>query len=166
MKKYRSLALVLALILSLAACGGDDKPTPSEASGAYAFPVAAANGYVVELNADMAQVLEKLGEPVTYFEAASCAFDGLDKTYTYTGFTITTRPDGDKDYVNDILLTDDTVSTAEGIRIGASLSDVTAAYGEKEPDGNALIYDREGVTLLFILDGDKVMSIEYYPAVG
>lgn len=165
MKKLCSIVPALMLILSLTACGGDPKPT-EQAAGPYAFPVAAADGYVVELNSDMAQVLEKLGEPVSYFEAASCAFDGLDKTYTYAGFTITTRPDGDKDYVNDILLTDDTVTTAEGVRIGSSLSDVTAAYGKKEPDGTALIYDREGVTLLFILDGDKVMSIEYYPAVG
>ncbi len=162
MKKLCSIVMALTLILSLSACNGGE-PTPSEAPAAYAFP--AADGYVLELNADMAQVLEKLGEPVSYFEAASCAFDGLDKTYTYAGFTVTTRPDGDKDYVNDILLTDDTVATAEGVRIGSSLSDVTAAYGEQEPDGSALIYSQEGVTLLFLLDGDKVTSIEYYPAV-
>ncbi len=164
MKKYISLALAFLLALALTACGGDPKPT-EQATSPYAFPVATADGYVLKLDADMAQVLEVLGKPTSYFEAASCAFDGLDKTYTYAGFTITTRPDGDKDYVNDILLTDDTVATAEGVHIGSSISDVTAAYGEQEPDGNALIYSREGVTLLFLLDGDKVMSIEYYPAV-
>ena len=69
----------------------------------------APNGCAVAIDADMAQLLQELGDPQSYFEAASCAFEGLDKTYTYSGFTITTRPE-DADLVTSILLTDDSTA--------------------------------------------------------
>ena len=107
-------------------------------------------------------VLAALGEPQSYFEAESCAFEGLDKTYTYSGFVITTRPEGEKDYVNSILLTDDSVTTPEGIFIGSSGDDVIAAYGQS-PAGFAtlLTYTKNGTVLNFVLSEDKVISIEY-----
>ena len=116
------------------------------------------------IDQDMAEVLEALGEANSYFEAASCAFDGLDKTYTYSGFVITTRPDGDRDLVNSILLTDDSVATAEGIYIGSSQADVLAAYGDAEVAYNVIQYTLDNTTLNFILEGGTVLSIEYIPA--
>lgn len=171
MKKLPLFSLFLAVILGLAACDGgsesaesrpgSDAP-PSEAETAYVFPAPAADGYSVAIGEDMAEVLSHLGEPTSYFEAASCAFDGMDKTYTYSGFTITTRAEGEQDLVNSILLTDDSVTTAEGIYIGCSVQDVTAAYGAQAPEGNILTYTEGGVTLNFILKDDKVLSIEYF----
>ena len=38
---------------------------------------------VSSVNQDMTEVLAAEGEPLSYFEAESCAFNGLDKTYTY-----------------------------------------------------------------------------------
>lgn len=178
----------LALTLSLTACGGDeaaqtpapvDSQTPAVQSGSpveptvapdtlhdsFVFP--ASNGteeFAVSIDQDMAEVLAALGEAQSYFEAASCAFEGLDKTYTYPGFQIITRPEGDKDYVNSILLTDDSVTTQEGIYIGGSKDDITAAYGAGEETGSAIMYTKGNVTLSFILEGDKIISIEYLPA--
>ena len=173
-QKFAALALALGLTLSLAACGGGNAPAGGEspapqnsaapqAAGAYVFTTS--DGVTVSVDEDMAQVLTDLGEAQSYFEAESCAFEGLDKTYTYPGFVITTRPDGENDYVNSIRLTDDSVSTVEGVYIGSSEADVKAAYGE---DGGAdqgmLSYTAGGVSLNFILEDGAVISIEYLPA--
>ena len=173
-QKFAALALALGLTLSLAACGGGNAPAGGEspapqnsaapqAAGAYVFTTG--DGVTVSVDEDMAQVLTDLGEAQSYFEAESCAFEGLDKTYTYPGFVITTRPDGENDYVNSIRLTDDSVSTVEGVYIGSSEADMKAAYGE---DGGAdqgmLSYTAGGVSLNFILEDGAVISIEYLPA--
>lgn len=164
---------------ALAACGeGGENPDgqstqgqsteepahPTQSAGGYAFIVSKAGGYTVSINDNMADVLAALGEPMKYFEAASCAFEGLDKTYTYSGFAITTRPDGGQDYVNSILLTDDSVATPEGVYIGCSADDVTAAYGEGSRTENVISYTKGDSSMNFILEGDKVISIEYLPA--
>lgn len=175
------LSAALILALGLTACGGGDTPqtpapqpsTPAAQSSAPAESQAPAapESYVfqtgtatVSIDQDMTEVLTALGEPQSYFEAASCAFDGLDKTYTYPGFQVITRPEGDKDYVNSILLTDDSVTTPEGLYIGSSSADVTAAYGEGDATSSSIMYTKDGVTLSFILENDTVVSIEYLPA--
>ena len=177
-KKLLALALALGLTLSLTACGGgNDTPAGGEntapqesaqAGGentADTFVFTTADGKEVAVNADMADVLAELGEEQSYFEAESCAFEGLDKTYTYPGFVITTRPDGEKDYVNSIRLTDDTVTTGEGVYIGSTEADVTTAYGESTSDTEGMLsYTAGDVALNFILEDGVVTSIEYLPA--
>ena len=174
-KRLFCILLALSMAAALAACGsgGEDPdrqntegqalPTQSAADG-YAFAVSKADNYIVAIDNNMTDVLAALGEPITYFEAASCAFEGLDKTYTYSGFTITTRPDGDQDFVNSILLTDDSAVTPEGIYIGCSADEVTAAYGEGSRTENVISYIRGDSAMNFVLKGDKVVSIEYLPA--
>lgn len=172
-KKLFALLLVAAMVLSLTACGGEnntqnDDPPVSEPeivdneTPLYYFEV---NGKRVDVNEDMALALADLGEPLSYFEAESCAFDGLDKTYTYSGFVITTRPEGEKDYIQSILLTDDSVTTAKGIYIGSTREEVIASYGETDDTLPTLLsYTGAGTTLNFVFDGDTVISIEYLPA--
>ena len=180
--KKRSCCILLALSIAaaLAACGGGSEspngqntegpalPTQSAGSqtdaGGYTFAVSKADNYIVAIDDNMADVLAALGEPLSYFEAASCAFEGLDKTYTYSGFVITTRPDGDQDYVNSIRLTDDSAVTPEGIYIGCPADDVTAAYGEGSRTENVIRYTKGNSAMNFILEDGKVISIEYLPA--
>lgn len=188
MKKLIFCALTaLSLSLSLTACGGGETaqtqaPTPSvpaEQSSTPVQPTTApdtfhdsfvfvmstdAGEFAISIDQDMTEVLTALGEAQSYFEAASCAFEGLDKTYTYPGFQIITRPDGDSDYVNSILFTDDSITTQEGIYIGSTAEDVTAAYGEGDVTGSAIMYTKNNTTLSFILENGKVISIEYLPA--
>lgn len=135
--------------------------TPQPDSG-YVFT--APSGCAIAINDNMEQVLQKLGDPQSYFEAASCAFEGLDKTYTYSGFTITTRPE-EADLVTSILLTDDSTATPEGIYIGSTVEDVTAAYGTPGSRTDTLLsYTKNGTTLNFILSDSSVISIEYLQA--
>lgn len=184
MKKIFTLALVLSMALTLTACGGGDKPaegsqpsapaqsTPAQSTPAQSAPevqlpdvyVFQTNGKSVAVNANMADVLAEIGEPASYFEAESCAFEGLDKTYTYAGFVIATRPEGDQDFVNSILLTDDSVTTPEGIYLGSTKSDVLAAYGSEGEDLGALVtYTKGDCVINFVFTEDKVISIEYLP---
>lgn len=168
MKKICVLLVSIALVCCLVACETANPPLDSSDNTANAEKsehIFVYNGVNVSVNDDMSELLSKLGEPKSYFEAASCAFDGLDKTYTYSGFVITTRPEGEKDYVNSILLTDDSVTTTKGIYIGSSREEVVAAYGESSGVvSSKLTYSDGSVSLNFIVENGKVISIEYLPA--
>ena len=166
------LAAALALVLSACSRGqqsvATDPPAAATQPGAeydsFVFPVPAAHDYVLAIDQDMADVLSALGEAQSYFESPSSAFDGLDKTYTYSGFCVTTRPEVDRDYVNSILLLDNSVTTAEGVSIGAAKDDVTAVYGEGDDQGTAITYNKGDSSLTFIFGADDtVISIEYLP---
>lgn len=171
MKRLFVIMLMLILVFAFASCDTPDTDESKDVSknsvntsSDYAFTVESANNYSICIECDMKEVLAALGEPLSYFEAASCAFDGLDKTYTYAGFTVTTRPDGDKDYVNCVYLTDDSLTTPEGLYIGASAEDVLECYGTPNQQTDTLISYVNGNTALnFILKDGAVISIEYLP---
>ncbi|MBQ7779454.1 MAG: hypothetical protein IJ404_03070 [Clostridia bacterium] len=169
MKRFLVLFLSAILLISFASCtapadtGNQGGKTPKDSK--YFFKVANKDNYAVKIDADMADVLKALGEPLQYFEAASCAFDGLDKTYTYAGYVILTRPDGKKDYVNSIQLTDDSVQTPEGAYVGMTPDAVKGIYGKPTEETETLLSYTDGnTTLNFILKDAKVISIEYLPA--
>lgn len=122
----------------------------------------AVKGTNVVMNAEMAPVVEALGEPDSYFESDSCAFQGKDKVYTYGSVKITTYPLEEVDYVYTVELMDDTVTTTEGVYVGASKDDVIAAYGEAATTSDtALIYEKDDSRLTFILEGGSVKNIVY-----
>ena len=171
--KLLCTVLTLCLALALAACGGsgsaDDTAAPDVGTAAADTGAAAEgfvfvyNGKTVTMNEDMSTALADLGEPASYFEAASCAFEGLDKTYTYAGFIITTYPDGDKDYINSVQLTDDSTATPEGIYIGCTEDQVRETYGEPASElTSGISYTSGDTDLDFILEDGKVISVEYF----
>lgn len=175
MRKRIVFILAAVIALSLFSCGegnggaenGDsnngNNPN-NKPESKYTFAVQNKNDFEITIDQDMSVVLEALGEPLSYFEAASCAFEGLDKTYTYAGFTVMTRPDGDKDYVNAIFLTDDSLTTAKGIYIGSTSEEVVDAYGDTERTDMLISYTDGNTTLSFIIKDSRVISIEYIPA--
>ncbi|MBR3402230.1 MAG: hypothetical protein IKG67_08350 [Parasporobacterium sp.] len=119
-------------------------------------------GTPIAMKAEAAPICEALGDAKSYTEETSCAFDGLDKNFTYTSFIMTTYPDGDKDRVNSLTLLDDTVSTADKISIGDSKEKVEEVYGADSFNGvNAYILTEGDAQLTVIIDGDKVSSIQY-----
>jgi hypothetical protein len=123
-------------------------------------------GITIPMNTDAAPITEALGEPVEYFEAASCAFQGLDKIYYYNGFELSTYPSEDKDMISTVNLLDDSVTTDQGIYLGATLDEVIAAYGDDYVQSmDSYTYLLNDSKLVFIFEGDAVISITYFAIV-
>lgn len=117
---------------------------------------------VIEIDEEATPILEQLGEANSYFEAASCAFNGLDKMYTYSSFEIDSYPIDDKDYVSMILFKDDSIATVEGISIGDPEEKIMEVYGDNFTKENGMIvYKKDGMKLCFIAENGNVTSIEY-----
>lgn len=119
-------------------------------------------GVQMAVNQEAADVLEVLGEPVSYFEAASCAFEGLDKMYTYSSFEVDTYPEGDTDYISCIYFLDDMVETQEGVCLYMTQADMEEAYGtDYEEVSGAFVYSKGNGQLSFIIENDEIVAIEY-----
>ena len=167
--RRKLLALLLAATcVFLCACGGgnaagnaggnsDAGNTSNDESYVFTY-----DGMEISVNEDIESVVGKLGEPIAYYEAASCAFDGLDKFYTYSSFQLDTYPKDGKDMVASIYFKDDLVKTTEGISLYMTKADMINAYGEATTvNGNEYTYEKGNGCLYFILDGDEIISIEY-----
>lgn len=180
MKKWKLMMAGTMLVLGLTACGGDVQTdgdggeSKVENSTAGAEKEETLKGYTfvyqdvtIGINAPAAPVVESLGSPVSYFEAASCAFEGLDKMYTYNSVEIDTYPDEKgNDRISNIILKDDMVETPEGVSLFETKADMIAAYGENYKEENGLIvYEKDDMRLCFILSGDEIISIEYMTTV-
>ncbi len=155
MKKWLCPALCALMLLMCISC------TPEEASEKKAYKFKSGSTEIA-VGANVGPILEKLGAYSDYYESPSCYFTGMDKIYIYGGFELHTYPDGGKDYIYLIRLYDDTVATAEGVRIGSSKSDVTKAYGDADTATNtSLIYKCDGIYMEFFLEGGSVVEIQY-----
>lgn len=171
--KKRFLTIVAALTIascSLAGCGSEDNKSTTTAPSNNSSVSHEAKGYIFEVNGvkvgmDMEAdpIIKALGEPTNYFEAASCAFEGLDKMYGYGSYEVDTYELDKKDYISGVIFKDDMVSTKEGISIGNTKDDMIKAYGEgfKEEQG-MLVYEKEGTKIKFVLDeNNEITSITY-----
>jgi len=129
----------------------------NEASFVFSY-----DGMEISVNEEIESVVAKLGDPVAYYEAASCAFEGLDKFYTYASFQLDTYPQDGKDMLASIYFKDDLVKTTEGISLYMTKDDMIAAYGEATTvNDNEYIYEKGNGRLRFILKDDEIISIEY-----
>lgn len=176
-QKFLVLVLAVLMVVTLCACSGDgENPATSENPGSTADPsgsTATANGYSLQVTGangtvtlyvdmDFSAVVSDLGDANNYFEAPSCAFNGVDKIYTYSDFEIHTYPDGEADRISMILLLNDLVSTPEGICIGSSLEDMEAAYGTGYTQSSgAYTYTKDNMNLTFLVTDGSISSIEY-----
>lgn len=185
--KKRLLSVLVSCMLCVglfAGCGsseeipaGNGQETPvvseeaptAESSQQAVEEVAVDLGYVysqggvdVAVNGLMTPIVDAWGDPDKYFESESCAFQGLDKVYTYGSVVINTYPEDGKDYVLTIELKDDTITTAEGIYIGSSKDDVVATYGAAASETDvALVYEKGECQLTFFFEDNCVTNITY-----
>lgn len=170
MKKFLLILTVLCLVLSLAACGSSGTEGSNSSGNTITVPedtfTFEYKGTKIQFHAAAEPIIAALGEPVKYTESASCAFQGLDKSYYYGSFYLETYPDGDKDYVYGWWFADDSVATEEGIYIGATQAEVENAYGTDGYNGsNAYMIKRDSGSLTIILKDGVVSSIQYAIAV-
>ena len=160
MMSFRRIILlsIILLLFLLPGCGEADETLGEEGKFSFVY-----NGVEIVPGGDIAPVLAALGEPTGYYEAASCAFDGLDKIYTYGSVRINTYPDGEVDRVLSVVLLDDACLTLEGVGIGSDVEAVIAAYGnEYTGTGNSMTYTRGGTELKFLIKDGYVSSIQYH----
>lgn len=175
LKKFIICLLAVSLLLGLAACasGGSESSNPkitepgaTEPGHENAFYFTYRNTEI-RLYAPAEPIVAALGEPMSYTEETSCAFEGLDKTYYYGSFYLNTYPQDGKDYVYGFWFMDDGIQTNEGIYIGASKAQVESAYGADTFNGaNAYVVKRDGGVLTVILENDVVSSIQYAIELG
>lgn len=166
MKKFLMLILSTVMLLSFSACGEDKtsvdtKKDPVKDTNVVSHSFSYKDTKI-EMGAEADAVLPKLGEPKSVSEQLSCAFDGMDKTYYFGSFYVTTYPDKDKEFFYNAWFVDDSVTTEEGVYIGASKADVEKAYGSDSFNGlNAYIVEKGESKLTIIIKDDVVSSITY-----
>ena len=119
-------------------------------------------GFSVHHDADA--VIGKLGDPIDLVETPSCGGGAEpDREYTYAGFKFNTVNENGVNKIVKIVLTDDSVSTPEGISIGSTRDEVVAAYGDSftENSSGTLTYT-DGATKLMIGIKDGAVSAIHY----
>ena len=131
------------------------EPQTAEKTG-FTIPF---RGTDITLGTPMEPVLTALGEPTSYTEQTSCAFQGLDKTYYYGSLYIQTNPAPEGDRIAAVWFADDSITTAEGVYIGADRAAVEKAYGSFS--GDACTLDLDGQRLMILLTDGLVSSIQY-----
>ena len=190
MKFARVAALLLSLSIvtaGIAACSNEPEPVSSDinvistqgqnsgadASGNSAGENTASENYVFVysgvnfiVNSDIDDSSFNEGADYELSEVASCAGQGMAKLYTFKGGSFSVETIVGTDKIARIAISDDTVSTAEGIYIGKTLDDVKAVYGEPSSSSNTLyIYTKGTSELRFQIDGEgKVTEIDYFAA--
>lgn len=154
----RLLFFFLIMVIILAGCAGPGA-LPNEPEAAFEFEV---KGVTIKMHAEAEPILAELGEPIAYFEAESCAFPGMERVYTYSGFELYTYELDGTDYVASIVFLDDSVVTKEGIYLYSTYAEVIAAYGEGYTKTfNLYSYESGKSKLAFLIEDDHVTSIEY-----
>lgn len=172
MKKLLVTMCLLAACM-LVGCGGEDEKVidgsnnsqqesdKNNNSGKTGY-VFESNGASVIIDAEAAPILEDLGKEESYYESPSCAFGDLDKIYVYPGFEIDTYSLEGVDYVSAVIFLDDSVSTPEGLGIGATAAKVKEVYGEPTSEtATMLAYVKDHMKLCFIIKDDSVEAVEY-----
>ena len=148
----KKVVIILLALLCLSGCASPEAPAEKEN---FTFIY---QGVAISPHGDAAPVVEALGDPKSYTEESSCAFEGLDRTYYYGPFYLSTYPMDGKDYVYTLWFADDTVTTAEGIRIGSTQAQVETVYGADAFNGTNAFEMTKGSSKLTILITDGMVS--------
>ena len=151
----RKITVFVILALALAFCSCVMK----EPSDDYYF---LAGGVEILPGMRAEEPLSHLGEFRSMQSTPSCAFDGEERVYHYSGFDLYTECEGGKEVISRIVLTSDTASTERGIRVGDSFHEVVRSYGrDYDKSGENIEYDGARCKLQFFFRDGVVASIKY-----
>lgn len=163
MKKIITLAVSVMLAIGMLAGCGDSKPAESKpantAENKYYFE---SQGVKFAMNDKAADIIKTLGKTETK-KIPSCAHQGEDTVYYYDnyGYELETYTVDGVEHISCVWLSNDAVSTPEGLSVGDREEKIETLYGKKQGDGAAYIYD-DGNTMLTITVADgAVASIQY-----
>lgn len=144
----RRLWICLLLALALCGCAGKEE--------ALVFSY---DGIQIAVNEAAGPVLYALGEPLSCTQTPSCAYEGMETTYSHGSFSLTTYCMGGSEYIQRLWFQDDTVTTAEGLRLGDSRQAAEQLYGQAQED--RILTQWKGGRLLIMLEEEKVSGIMY-----
>ncbi len=157
MKKL-SLILAAALLLGLCLCACDQGKGVE-----YTF---AYNGTAIRIGDDGNTAAAALGAYTDYIEEDSCGGEGPDKSFVYPGFRFDTVMQNGVDRIVRIVVTDDSIATPQGVKIGDAKSAVVTAYGDGyiETADDNLVYSDGYTRITFGIRDGKVTAIHYTEA--
>lgn len=156
----KKLSLILAALLLVTLCF---VACDAGKGGEYSF---AYNGKSIRIGDDGNAAAAALGAYSDYIEEDSCGGEGPDKTFVYPGFRYDTVMTGGVDRIVKIVLTDDSVATPQGVKIGDARSAVVSAYGDgyTETADGGLVYTDGNAKLMFGIRDGVVTAIHYIQA--
>ena len=107
--------------------------------------------------------VNKIDEEANISEIPSCAFDGIDKIYTYKNFEIIVASVNGKDTIYSVYFDNDEMETTEGVKVTDTKDHMIEKYGTdyEQKLGNKYIYLNGNVELSFIIERDIITAIEY-----
>lgn len=155
MKRYIAAVIALVMLTALAGCAGGSE------NASYAF---VSGDVEIKVGEDAKTVIASLGEASSVIETPSCGGGAEpDREYTYAGFKLSTVNENGVNRIVKIVLTDDSVSTPEGIFIGDVREAVIEKYGNAytENASGSLIYTNGGIRLMFGIQHGCVSAIHY-----
>jgi len=155
MKRFISLALLLAMLVCFVGCN-DGSETKS-----YHFK---SGNVEIKVGGDANAAVSALGEAQNLVETPSCGGGAEpDREYTYAGFKFNTVNENGVNKIVKIVLTDDSVSTPEGISIGDGREAVIETYGADytENASGTLVYTDGVSQLMFGITNGCVSAIHY-----
>lgn len=158
------LVSVMVLSMMMIGCGSSDEPTAvvevvSTATSSYYWTV---DGVDLKIDDIAANTVDLISEEAKYFEAESCAYNGIDKIYTYNDYSVTFYEGEGRDGISAIAIMSDLVETNEGIAVGSTEEEVRGVYGEPVQETETLmLYEDNSVELRIILGNGKVTSIQF-----
>lgn len=154
----RLICVMFIAMLCLTGCSGSGSPSGNK----EAFKAIVNGGLEIELGGSASGVVDKLGEPDKYEEAASCYFDGMDKIFNYGSFEIRTYPNGSEDMVMDVCIMEAGDKAAgSDVTVGSPLAEVLSAYGEDyKLVGKMYKYYRDDVRYIYFFIMDD--AVKYF----
>ena len=167
MKKAYVIILAAAMLI-LAACTGKagdplyGKPFDEGRDPAFVF-----ENKTYSINDDAQSIVKALPGEYEYTESLSCMTEGYDKTYDFGYIVIDTVPAETGERISRVTITDGSVSTARGIKVGDGREDLINAYGEAFfEDGPYIVYSKNndknelsGIKIYFEIENDNVKEI-------
>lgn len=155
MKRFISLALLLAMLVCFVGCDGGSE------TKSYLFK---SGDVEIKVGGNANAAVSALGEAQNLVETPSCGGGAEpDREYTYAGFKFNTVNENGVNKIVKIVLTDDSVSTPEGISIGDGREAVIETYGADytENASGTLVYTDGASQLMFGITDGSVSAIHY-----
>lgn len=158
MREVKRRIVCFILILSIVVTAAS---VPAKAaSKGYLFKY---KGVSASMHGKAGALMKKAGKPISQKRSKSCAYDGLDSTYVYKDFILTTYSNSVKgtQYINSITLRTNKVATKEGIKIGSSYNTVVKKYGKAKDNFGVYLYTKGKSKLQIEITDKKVSRIMY-----